>query len=65
MQTPPPTPIKKLHHEYDIYAPTDYHPRGRRDLTPIFELVAEMCQPQFKQKSYRGKKRILLIKADL
>lgn len=67
MQTPPATPTKKkLSHDYWVDCPTEYFPYGRRDLSPIFELVAEMSKPTFVQKSYYGRKRhSLLIKAEL
>lgn len=40
-----------------LFVKETYDPRGRRDLTPIFELVAEFDLAELKQKSYYGKLR--------
>lgn len=68
MSTPCP---KRLSHYDFTYIDDEYDPSGRRDLTPIFELVIDesVCPPtppptpKKGQKSYFGKKR--LIKADI
>jgi len=60
----PQTPTRKLTN-YEVFAPTEYFPRARKDLTPIFELVQEMSQPTLGQKSYYGKRRTNVIKADI
>lgn len=68
MTTPCP---KRLTHFDFTYIPDDYDPLGRRDLTPIFELLADpdVCPPtppptpRKGQKAYYGKTR--LIKADI
>lgn len=36
-----PCPNKQRQVNSFVYFPDEYHPRGRRDLTPIFELVME------------------------
>lgn len=54
MNTPCP---KRLNHCDFLYVPSTYIPRSRRDLSPIFELVAEFNLPELKQKSYCGKLR--------
>lgn len=61
-----PTKIKNDGQSW-IYSTQTYNPTTRKDLTPIFELVADIkTQPSFGQKSYYGRKRHLkLIKADL
>lgn len=67
MNTPCP---KRLTHYDFTYIADEYNPRGRRDLTPIFELClhSDVCPPTppntpIGQKSYYGKKRV--IKANI
>jgi len=67
MQSPSPTETYMKY--YFKLLEDEYNPKGRRDLTPIFELVKIFDLPPtppntpVKQKSYYGKKR--LIKADI
>lgn len=63
-----PCPKKLTHYDFTLIE-DDYHPRGRIELAPIFELAMEPELPPtppptpVKQKSYFGKKR--LPKADI
>lgn len=65
MNTPCP---KRLTHYDFTYIADEYNPRGRRDLTPIFELVMEYEYPPtppntpISQKSYYGKERMIKAK---
>jgi hypothetical protein len=61
MSTPCPARLTHFYIDYE----DEWNPRGRRDLTPIFELGLPPTPPPtpVKQKSYFGKVR--LIKADI
>lgn len=65
MQVPTTPCPKRLHHYDFMYSLDTYVPRSRRDLSPIFELVAEFDIPELKQKAYYGKLRNRLPKADI
>lgn len=58
-----PCPVRLTHCDF-TYARPEYRPEGRRDLGPIFELVAEEYPPtppptpNPKQKAYFGKRRM-------
>lgn len=64
MNTPPPTPTpNRLHHYEDLYYDDEYHPNGRRDLNPIFELVLYRTRTNpngetVRQKAYYGRVRL-------
>lgn len=56
-----PCPKRLTHYDFTTIA-DEYSPRGRLDLTPIFELCMDYCPPTPPnspvQKGYYGKKRL-------